>query len=57
MGVSFTGIEYKVEELFWEIERRMNIKIKQSLSHPRYRNEKRGLKELKRLTSLVNYDG
>lgn len=57
MGVSFTSIEYQVEELFKEIERRYQVFSKRSdwVSPGETRNRK--VRELNGLLSSVNYDG
>lgn len=53
----FEGIEYKMEELFYEIEHHINYNLRYRGGGLRGRSGTRGSLELKRLLSTINYEG
>lgn len=55
LGISFEGMEEKVEDLFREIERRRAISSTRSRSITR-QTLRRGCRELKNLYSAINYE-
>lgn len=56
MKVSFTGIEYMVEELFCEIERRRHTKVRKCDSGKNSGGSSKNKRELLRLECAINYD-